>query len=171
MHGPDGMAGRSSRSASCLGSHETLPASYWAGGAPGGGFSELRFLSATRPAAAPLLAARPAAGHWSAVPIYIDRPGPIGAQHLLNMHDGHQSESAGAGPPRAVAKLGLLNCYYRCRPIRTELRICQHSRPGPRRSASRHWSRPCPAPASRAAAPAPIGCVGRRSPLCVNLRA
>lgn len=33
------------------------------------GPTALRFLSATRPAAAPSLAARPAAGHWSAVPI------------------------------------------------------------------------------------------------------
>lgn len=75
------------------------------------GPTALRFLSATRPAAAPSLAARPAAGHWPAVLFYIGRPGPIGAQHLLNMHAGHQSASAGAGPPRAVAKLGLLNCY------------------------------------------------------------
>lgn len=75
------------------------------------GPTALRFLSATRPAAAPSLAARPAAGHWSAVLFYIGRPGPIGVQHLLNMHAGHQSASAGAGPPRAVAKLGLLNCY------------------------------------------------------------
>ncbi|KAF5916498.1 hypothetical protein HPG69_016250 [Diceros bicornis minor] len=28
------------------------------------------------------------------------------------MHAGRQSARAGAGPPRAVAKLGLLNCYY-----------------------------------------------------------
>lgn len=118
--------------------------------------------------------------HWPRAPqpvigprslFYIDRSGPIGAWRLLNMHASRQSASAGAGPPRAVAKLGLLNCYYRGGPIGTELRICQHSRPGPRRSASSHWPRPGPAPAPGAGAPVPIGCVGRRSPLCVNLRA
>ncbi|XP_044930699.1 max dimerization protein 4 isoform X1 [Mustela lutreola] len=87
------------------------------------------------------------------------------------MHASRQSASAGAGPPRAVAKLGLLNCYYRGGPIGTELSICQHSRPGLRRSASSHWPRLGPAPAPGAGAPVPIGCAGRRSPLCVNLRA
>lgn len=57
------------------------------------------------------------------------------------MHDGRQSASTGAGPPRAVAKLGLLNCYYWGQPIPAKLRICQHSQPCPRRSASPHWSR------------------------------
>lgn len=118
--------------------------------------------------------------HWPRAPqpaigprslFYIDCSGPIGAWRLLNMHASRQSASAGAGPPRAVAKLGLLNCYYRGGPIGTELRICQHSRPGPRRSASSHWPRPGPAPAPGAGTPAPIGCVGRRSPLYVNLRA
>lgn len=118
--------------------------------------------------------------HWPRAPrpaigppylLYIDRSGPIGARRLLNMHAGRQSASAGAGPPRAVAKLALLNCYYRGGPIGTELRICQHSRPGPRRSAGSHWPRPSRAPAPESAVPASIGCIGRRSPLCVNLRA
>ena len=45
--------------------------------------------------------------------LYMALSGPIGARRLLNMHAGLQSAGAGAGPPRAVAKLGLLNCYYR----------------------------------------------------------
>lgn len=123
---------------------------------------------------------RPRRPHWPRAPrppigprslFYIDRSGPIGAWRLLNMHASRQSASAGAGPPRAVAKLGLLNCYYRGGPIGTELSICQHSRPGPRRSASSYWPRPGPPPAPGAGVPAPIGCAGRRSPLCVNLRA
>lgn len=116
---------------------------------------------------------RPRRPHWPRAPqpaigprslFYIDRSGPIGARRLLIMHAGRQSASAGAGPPRAVAKLGLLNCYYRGGPIGTELRICQHSRPGPRRSASSHWPRPGLEPAPGPGAPASIGCVGRRSP-------
>uniref|UniRef100_A0A8B9XSY4 BHLH domain-containing protein n=1 Tax=Bos mutus grunniens TaxID=30521 RepID=A0A8B9XSY4_BOSMU len=97
--------------------------------------------------------------------------GPIGARRLLNMHAGLQSAGAGAGPPRAVAKLGLLNCYYRGGPIGAELRSCQHSRPRLRRAAGSHWPRLDPGPAPAARAPAPICCAGRRSPLCVNLRA
>lgn len=63
---------------------------------------------------------RPRRAHWPCAPqpaigsralFYIDRSGPIGARRLLNMHAGRQSASAGAGPPRAVAKLGLPNCY------------------------------------------------------------
>lgn len=87
------------------------------------------------------------------------------------MHAGLQSAGAGAGPPRAVAKLGLLNCYYRGGPIRAEPRSCQHSRPRPRLAAGSHWPPPGPGPAPAARAPAPICCAGRRSPLCVNLRA
>lgn len=68
----------------------------------------LRNASGPRPAHWPR-APQPAIGPRSL--FYIGRPGPIGVQHLLNMHAGHQSASAGAGPPRAVAKLGLRNCY------------------------------------------------------------
>ncbi|XP_040982796.1 max dimerization protein 4 isoform X2 [Aquila chrysaetos chrysaetos] len=42
---------------------------------------------------------------------------PIGGGYLLNMQEAGHSASAGAGPPRAVAKLRLLNCYYSGQPI------------------------------------------------------
>ncbi|KAM7112185.1 max dimerization protein 4 isoform 2-T2 [Ciconia maguari] len=42
---------------------------------------------------------------------------PIGGRYLLNMQEAGHSASAGAGPPRAVAKLRLLNCYYSGQPI------------------------------------------------------
>lgn len=109
-----------------------------------------------QPSASSRQRVRPQRPHWPRAPrpaigppclFYIDRSGPIGARRLLNMHACRQSASAGAGPPRAVAKLGLLNCYYRGGPIGTELRICQHSRPGPRRSAGSYWPRPSPVPA------------------------
>lgn len=80
---------------------------------------------ARRPAVPPRSASsrqrvRPRRLHWLRAPqpaiglgslFYIDLSGPIGVRSLLNMHAGHQSGSEGAGPPRAVAKLGLLNCY------------------------------------------------------------
>lgn len=140
MYGHDKSAGARVRSASCLVSPETRSTSSWPPGRPGSSPTSQRFLSATRPARASSLAPRPVASHWSADSIYIDRSGPIGVECLLNMHDGRQSASTGAGPPRAVAKLGLLNCYYWSQPIPAKLRICQHSQPGPRRSASPHWS-------------------------------
>jgi hypothetical protein len=166
-----GPAGHASLGGPGPGSPETPPESYRPPCGPGGSPTALRFLSATGLAATPSLAVRPAAGHWSAVSIYIDRSGPIGVQCLLNMHDGRQSASAGAGPPRAVAKLGLLNCYYRGQPIPASPRICQHSRSCPRRSASLYWPGPGAEPAPGATALAPIGYPDRHSPLCVNLRA
>ncbi|XP_027646953.2 max dimerization protein 4 isoform X1 [Falco peregrinus] len=42
---------------------------------------------------------------------------PIDGLYLLNMQGAGHSASAGAGPPRAVAKLRLLNCYYSGQPI------------------------------------------------------
>lgn len=112
-----------------IGGHRLLPRT---GCRPGAGRA-LRPLPASRralaqdrrPAVPPRSASsrqrvRPRLPHWLRAPqpaigprslFYIGRPGPIGVRHLLNMHAGHQSASAGAGPPRAVAKLGLLNCY------------------------------------------------------------
>lgn len=122
-------------------SPETRSTSSWPPRRPGSSPTTQCFLSATGPARASSLAPRPVTGHWSADSIYIDRSGPIGVQCLLNMHDGRQSASTGAGPPRAVAKLGLLNCYYWSQPILAKLRICQHSQLCPRRSASPYWAR------------------------------
>ncbi|XP_068799653.1 max dimerization protein 4 isoform X1 [Struthio camelus] len=63
------------------------------------------------------------------------RRSPISCRYLLNMQKAGQSASAGAGPPRAVAKLRLLNCYYSGQPIRGEIGICQHSLPQPEEKA------------------------------------
>lgn len=77
----------------------------------------------------------PAARHAPLVPspflICIPPGAPIGAGRLINMQGAGQSASAGAGPPRAVAKLRLLNCYHSRQPIAARAAICQHSLPQP----------------------------------------
>lgn len=98
--------------------------------------------------------------------ICMARRAPIGGRCLLNMQEAGHSASAGAGPPRAVAKLRLLNCYYSGQPIgggdgdlstfpapaRGKGGGCSGCRlarpppclPPPRRTATPHWRRGLP---------------------------
>ncbi|XP_067154400.1 max dimerization protein 4 isoform X1 [Apteryx mantelli] len=76
------------------------------------------------------------------------------------MQKAGQSAGAGAGPPRAVAKLRLLNCYYSGQPIRGEIGICQHSLPQPEEKEGGSSLRIGPA-----AAPRPAPGLNRGRPL------
>lgn len=55
------------------------------------------------------------------------------------MQEASQSAREGAGPPRAVAKLRLLNCYYSGQPMGGEMGICQHSLPQPEEKGGGLW--------------------------------
>lgn len=94
---------------------------------------------------------------------------PMGGRCLLNMQGRGQSAGEGAGPPRAVAKLRLLNCYYTGSQWARAAGICQHPLPRRGGGSDRHWpalllsSRPAPVRRSPLAARA-------ARPLCVKCR-